>query len=167
MSNLVLIGMPGCGKSTLGVILAKSMAYDFLDSDLLIQRKAGMPLQQIIDACGTAAFQRIENEVNAAIECDRTVIATGGSVIFCPEAMAHLKRIGTVVYIRVPYAEIERRVSNFKTRGLVLSENETLRDLYEERRALYEQYADRIIDWGDETAEHIVERIAHVANNDN
>ena len=151
--------MPGCGKSTLGVILAKALAYDFIDSDLLIQRRAGMTLQQIIDQKGSAYFSILENEVNLSICCNHTVVATGGSVIYCDEAMKHLREIGSILYIRVPYEEIARRISNFKTRGLVLHGGATLRSLYDERQPYYERYADKTVDWTNESAEEIVEKI--------
>lgn len=154
--NVVLIGMPGCGKSTVGVILAKALAYDFIDSDLLIQRKAGMPLQQIIDTQGTEAFKALENEVNASIECDETVIATGGSAVYCDDAMEHLSQIGRIVYIRVSYDEIERRISDFSTRGLVRAAGESLREMYDERMALYEKYAHATVEWEGQSAEEIV-----------
>ncbi len=158
--NLILIGMPGCGKSTLGVILAKSLAYDFIDSDLLIQRSAGgQTLQAIIDSRGMDGFRALENRVNVSIDCDHTVIATGGSVIYCPEAMEHLRSIGMVLYIRVSYEEIARRVSDFNTRGLVVSPGQDLRALWEERKPYYERYADRTVDWQGQSAEQMVAEI--------
>ncbi|MBR2175765.1 MAG: shikimate kinase [Clostridia bacterium] len=146
MKNIVLIGMPGCGKSTVGVVLAKSLGYRFLDSDLLIQEKEGRLLCDIIEQDGLEGFNKIENRVNASIEADRTVIATGGSVIYGQEAMKHLKEIGIIIYIRLPYSEIENRLGNLAKRGVSIREGQTLRDLYEERVPLYEKYADIIID---------------------
>ena len=129
MNNITLIGMPGAGKSTLGVVLAKILGYEFLDSDLLIQREEKRRLYQIIDEEGDDGFKRIENRVNASIKTENTVIATGGSVVYCSEAMEHLKSIGKVVYLR-----------------LSLKEGQTLKDLYEERVPLYEKYADIVVD---------------------
>lgn len=141
-SNIVLIGMPGVGKSTVGVILAKELGYQFLDADLLIQKAEGKLLKDIIAEEGTEGFIQIENRVNASIEAERTVIATGGSVVYGKEAMEHLKSIGTVVYLKVEYEEIRARLADIKGRGVVLKKGQTLQDLYEERTPLYERYAD-------------------------
>lgn len=141
-SNIVLIGMPGVGKSTVGVILAKVLGYQFLDADLVIQQQEGKLLKEIIEEVGTEGFIEVENRVNAGIECSRTIIATGGSVVYGKEAMEHLKEIGTVVYLEVPYSTIERRLSDIKGRGVVLRDGQTLYDLYSERTPLYEKYAD-------------------------
>lgn len=140
-NNVVLIGMPGCGKSTIGVLLAKNLAYSFLDSDLLIQEEEGRKLQEIINTEGIEYFNALENRVNASIEAERAVIATGGSAVYGKEAMEHLSHIGTVVYLKIPYEELENRISNFETRGIVLKEGQTFRELYLERTPLYEQYA--------------------------
>lgn len=149
MSNIILIGMPGCGKSTMGVLLAKIAGYGFIDSDLLIQQREGRKLYRIIEEDGLDYFKWIENEVNASIEADSTVIATGGSVVYGDEAMAHLKEIGTVVYLKVPVDELERRIHNMAKRGIVMKSGETIKDLYAERTGLYEKYADVIIDCSD------------------
>lgn len=142
MQNIILIGMPGCGKSTVGVLLAKLIGYSFLDSDLLIQSEVGKRLFEIIDEVGNDAFLEIEDRVNSRITAERTVIATGGSAVYCERAMEHLKSIGTVVYIKVPLIEIEKRIGDFSTRGLVIKNGDTLAELYEERCPLYEKYAD-------------------------
>lgn len=118
--NIILIGMPGAGKSTVGVVLAKVLGYDFIDSDLLIQAETGKRLFEIINASGVDGFLKVENEVNSRIETNHTVIATGGSVIYGEEAMAHLKSIGTVVYIQVPYADLEKRLGNLLDRKSVV-----------------------------------------------
>lgn len=141
-TNVVLIGMPGVGKSTIGVILAKVLGYEFLDSDLLIQKREGRKLHEIISTQGNEAFQKIENEVNVSIRADHTVIATGGSVVYCEEAMRHLCEIGTVVYLKLPLRALKRRLGNLKMRGVILKEGQTLGDLYRERSPLYEKYAD-------------------------
>ena len=141
-NNIVLIGMPGVGKSTVGVILAKVLGYQFVDADLLIQKSEGKLLKDIIAEKGTDGFIEVENRVNASIEAENTIIATGGSVIYGKEAMAHLKEIGTVVYLHVPFMTLEKRLADIKGRGVVLKEGQTLENLFEERSKLYEQYAD-------------------------
>lgn len=146
MRNVVLIGMPGVGKSTVGVILAKQMGYQFVDADLLIQQQEGRLLHEIISDQGVDGFLAVENRVNAGIETEGAVISTGGSVVYGREAMEHLKSIGTVVYLKLPYPALRRRLKNLKDRGVVLREGQTLRDLYEERTPLYERYADLVID---------------------
>ncbi|CCZ34866.1 shikimate kinase [Firmicutes bacterium CAG:646] len=146
MENIVLIGMPGVGKSTVGVILAKELGYQFIDADLLIQKQEKRLLREIIAQEGVDGFIQIENQVNASIETDRTVIATGGSVVYGREAMEHLKKISTVVYLKLSYQALKKRLGNLKNRGVVLREGQTLRDLYKERVVLYEKYADIVID---------------------
>ena len=141
-TNIVLIGMPGVGKSTIGVILAKVLGYRFLDADLLIQEQEGKLLREIIEEKGTDGFIEVENRVNASIRADRAIIATGGSVVYGKEAMEHLKEIGRVVYLKVSYAILEKRLADIKGRGVVLKEGQTLETLFEERSKLYEQYAD-------------------------
>ncbi len=145
-NNIVLIGMPGSGKSTVGVFLAKIVGYSFIDSDLLIQSREGKKLCEIIDEKGIDAFNEIENEVNAAIEAKNTVIATGGSVIYGKEAMEHLKETGTVVYLYVTPEELTERIDNFATRGISIREGQTFEQLYNERAPLYEKYCDIKID---------------------
>lgn len=159
MDNIILIGMPGCGKSTIGVILAKSLAYDFLDSDLLIQNRAGKKLHEIIRDDGIGYFTELEDKVNADIEANRTVIATGGSVVYCERAMKHFKDMGRIVYLKAEKNELERRISNFKTRGIVIPEGKSFAELYDERASLYEQYADITVSSDIGTAEEVVEKI--------
>ena len=150
--------MPGSGKSTVGVLLAKALGYLFEDVDLLISRRAGKPLQKILDEDGLEYFLRLEEELGSTLEADHTVIATGGSMVLSEKAMAHLKTMGEVVFISVPFAEIERRVTNIKTRGIVFHPNETLADVYRERLPLYERYADRTLRVGaGETIEDTVD----------
>lgn len=146
MNNIVLIGMPGVGKSTLGVVLAKEMGYQFVDADLLIQKQEGMRLKEIIAQRGVDGFLAIENQVNADLACDNTVIATGGSVVYGKEAMEHLKEIATVVYLKVDYETLASRLGNLKNRGVVLKDGQTLKSLYDERVPLYEKYADIVVD---------------------
>lgn len=140
--NLILIGMPGCGKSTVGVVLAKVMGMQFCDTDIVIQQREGKRLQQIIDEEGNAAFLRHERDALVALEIEDAVVATGGSAIYSPEAMAHLREIGTVIYLRVSAEEIERRLADFAARGVAIKDGQTVRDLYNERIPLYEKYAD-------------------------
>ena len=142
MNNIVLIGMPSCGKSTVGVILAKKLGYRFSDSDLLIQEREGMLLHEIISKCGNDGFLKIENEVNRSLTVDKTIISTGGSVVYCEEAMEHLKSIGKVVYIDISYETLVRRLGDFSHRGVIIKNGSTLYDMYLERHALYEKYAD-------------------------
>ena len=145
-SNVTLIGMPSAGKSTIGVLLAKRLGYSFIDADILIQEKEGRLLKEIIAQEGMDGFLQVENRVNASIEAMRSVIAPGGSVIYGKEAMEHLKEISTVVYLKMSYEELERRVGDVVDRGVALKEGMTLRDLYDERTAYYERYADITID---------------------
>ena len=146
MNNITLIGMPGAGKSTIGVVLAKVLGYQFLDSDLLIQKQEKRRLSEIIEEEGYIGFQEVENRVNASIEADKTVIATGGCVVYCEEAMEHLRSIGTVVYLKLSLNALSKRLGNLKGRGVLLREGQTLTDLYDERTPLYEKYADIVID---------------------
>ncbi len=166
MDNIILIGMPGVGKSTAGVILAKVMGYDFVDSDLLIQQREGRLLAQIIEEDGVDGFLAIEESVNASIDMEKCVIATGGSAVYSDKAMNHLKKIGKVVYLRLGYNELKRRLDDIKQRGVVLREGQTLEDLNFERSLLYEMYADIIIDEGnhniEETVKEIVEKLKNL-----
>jgi shikimate kinase len=146
MENIVLIGMPGCGKSTTGVVLAKVMGYHFIDTDLLIQERENRRLSEIIEAEGPEGFNAVENEVLSGIAANRTVIATGGSAVYGKEAMAHLAEIGVIVYIRQPFDEIQNKVGDLAERGISMREGQTLKDLYRERTPLYEGYANLTAD---------------------
>lgn len=146
MNNIVLIGMPGCGKSTIGVVLAKVMGYKFIDSDLLIQERENRLLSEILEEDGPDRFNEIENQINASIDTDKSVIATGGSVIYGKEAMEHLRTIGVVIYIRLPYKEIEDRLGDLFERGISMKNDQTLKGLYDERSPFYEKYAHIIVD---------------------
>lgn len=145
-SNIVLIGMPGVGKSTIGVILAKIIGYHFLDSDLVIQEREKRLLHEIIAQEGTEGFLKIENDVNTSLNVERTIIATGGSAIYGREAMEHFKEIGEIVYLKADYPTIKKRLGNLEKRGVALKEGQTLKDLYDERCTLYEKYADVVVD---------------------
>jgi len=161
-NNIVLIGMPGVGKSTLGVILAKILGYRFLDADLVIQEREGKLLREIIEERGVLGFMEVENEVNASLECEKTIIATGGSVIYGKEAMNHLKKIGEIIYLKAEFGDINKRLSNLKGRGVVLKDGQYLKMLYDERTPLYEHYADYIID---ETGCDIEQTITKILTN--
>ena len=160
--NIVLIGMPGSGKSTVGVILAKVLGYTFIDSDLLIQKEEKKLLKEIIAREGQEGFLRIENRVNASIETENSVIATGGSVVYCEEAMKHLQEIGTVIYLKLDYQILKKRLSNLIGRGVVLKDGQTLEDLYKERVPLYEKYGEYIIDEKNTDAEGTLQKILEV-----
>ncbi len=165
MDNLILIGMPGAGKSTVGVILAKLLGYDFLDSDLVIQQQEKQLLSEIIEQVGTEGFIEIENRVNTGLNVTRTIIATGGSVVYGTQAMEHLTKIGTVVYLKLSYKTIVGRLHNIKNRGVVLKSGQDLQRLYEERTALYEKYADIVIEEDglsiEQTIEQIIKKVSH------
>ena len=156
-SNIVLIGMPGAGKSTVGVVLAKTAALEFVDTDLLIQKQTGKKLQEIIDNDGIDAFLKIEGEVISKVDCKNSVIATGGSAVFSENAMNNLRRDGVIVFLDVPLAEIKRRVDNITTRGIAMKSGETLETVYNERLPLYKKYADVTVDLAD--TEHTVKKI--------
>ena len=142
MENIILIGMPGAGKSTVGVILAKTLGYDFLDSDLVICRRAGTTLQNILDRQGLDYFLDFEEEVALSLCPTQTVIATGGSVPLREKAMEHLKAQGKVVYLKVPLPELQKRLGNIKTRGIAFGPGQDLESLYAQRSPIYEAWAD-------------------------
>ena len=158
-NNIVLIGMPSAGKSTLGVILAKTLGKQFVDTDLLIQKHTGETLQETINRDGIKAFLEIEETVVASAECDNSVVATGGSVVFSEKAMDKLKENGTVVYLDVPLSDIKRRLNNITTRGIAMNPNETIETVYEQRLPLYRKYADITVPAADNDFEQTVEKI--------
>lgn len=157
--NVILIGMPGAGKSTVGVLLAKALGYDFIDTDLIIQGRLNNRLYKIIEEHGIDYFLQAENKIVSEVTADHTIIATGGSVVFGKEAMEHLRRMGKVVYIKLGCDEIKRRVNNITTRGIVMKKDETIEDIYSERVPLYERYADITVDVRNTTIEEAVEKI--------
>ncbi len=159
MKNIVLIGMPACGKSSVGVILAKTAAMSFVDTDLLIQQEEGKKLQFIIDHQGMEEFLRIEERVLSSVEAENSVISTGGSAVYSEKAMNHLKTDGIIVYLKLPLSEIERRLSNIRTRGIAMKPGETLKDLYNYRVPFYEKYADITINAEGLTIEDTIEEI--------
>lgn len=160
--NIVLIGMPGCGKSTIGVLLAKSMLCEFVDTDLIIQNKHKKSLCEIISEEGLENFKETENEVLSEINCENCVIATGGSAVYCGKGMANLKKNGKILYLKLSPDEIKRRIKNIKTRGIAMKEGTTIEELYLERAPLYEKYADYIVECENLTAEECVEKIIDI-----
>ncbi|MCH4190847.1 MAG: shikimate kinase [Butyrivibrio sp.] len=162
--NIILIGMPASGKSTVGVILAKIIGYRFLDSDLLIQEQEGKKLHQIISEKGIDGFLDVEERVNAGIAAEHTVISTGGSVVYGSLAMEHFKQIGTVVYLQVGYEELMHRLHDIQQRGVVVRQGQTMQDLYRERTALYEKYADVTIREENATPEQVIAEIIGTLN---
>ena len=157
--NITLIGMPGAGKSTVGVVVAKLLCKTFIDADLVIQGKEGKRLYKIIEEIGNEKFLKLENDTLLYLNVHNSVISTGGSAIFGKEAMEHLKNTSTVVYIKVPYEALEKRLKNLKRRGVVCDEGQTLLDIYNTRIPLYEQYADIIVDEYHCTIEQTVEKV--------
>lgn len=158
--NIVLIGMPGAGKSTVGVVLAKKLGYGFVDSDLVIQSREGRLLHEIISERGVEGFWAVEEEANISIEAERTVIATGGSVVYGRKAMEHLKQIGMVVYLKLSCEAIADRLGDLDERGVTLRDGQGLAELYTERVPLYEKYADFTVDCEHLTIREIVELIS-------
>lgn len=142
MGNIIFIGMPSAGKSTVGVVLAKRLGLQFIDADIVIQEKEGKLLKEIILEKGTDGFLELEDRINSSIEADHAVISPGGSIVYCKNAMRHYKEIGTVVYLQVSYDIINQRLKNSKDRGVVLRQGQTFRSLYDERIRLFEKYAD-------------------------
>ena len=157
--NIILIGMPGAGKSTVGVVLAKSLGYNFIDSDLVIQAETGKRLFEIIEEEGIDGFLAVENQINAKLQTHHAVIATGGSVIYGEEAMEHLKSIGKVVYLKVSYESLRKRLGDLLKRGVAIRNGSTLLDLYNERVPMYERYADITVDAQDKGIRDVMEAI--------
>ena len=166
-NNVVLIGMPGSGKSTLGIVLAKIMTKDFIAADIVIQNQCDKTLQKIIDACGPEGFIEVENQILSKLEADNSIIATGGSAVYSDEAMKHLAEIGSVVYLKISYDQLEHRLSDLQERGVVRKGGSgmSLRELYDERLPLYEQYAGITVDVNDlsitAAARKVADALAH------
>lgn len=160
MENIILTGMPGCGKSTIGVILAKTLGMDFIDTDLIIQLQQSEKLQTLVDKYGTERFRDFEEKALLSVtpRCD-AVIATGGSAVFCAKGMEHLKRSGICVYLEVSCEELERRLTNIKTRGIAAKKGMTVGDIFRERSEYYERYADLRINCGKKSVEEAVGEI--------
>ncbi len=161
-SNITLIGMPGAGKSTVGIILAKNLGMGFIDTDVLIQINQQKTLQQIIDESDHLALRRIEELEVLKLNVSHHIIATGGSVVYSAEAMAHLQRISYIVFIDVAYAELTRRIHNFASRGIAKGEDQTFEELYEERQALYRRYAEFTVDGNALDQEELADHIAAI-----
>ena len=162
-SNIILIGMPGAGKSTIGVLLAKSLLKSFVDTDLVIQDRYGKSLCELIENYGTDTFLQIENDAIESEDFVNSVIATGGSAVYGETAMEKLRENGTVVYLKLPFEELEKRLSNIHTRGVAMKNGSTLRELFDERISLYEKYADIIVECKGLSAEECVDEIVRGA----
>ncbi len=159
MNNIIFIGMPAAGKSTIGVVAAKRLGYEFIDTDILIQKREKRLLKDIIDEKGIGGFLAIEDQINSEVEAENAVIAPGGSVIYCDNAMRHYKEIGTVVYLQTSFQTISERIGDPKKRGVVLQNGQTLEDLYNERRVFFEKYADVVICEDGKTLEDTIEEV--------
>ena len=144
--SVILIGMPSSGKSTLGVLLARELGYRFIDSDILIQESEGKLLHEIIKEKGIEGFMETEDRVNSQIKDKKSVIATGGSVIYCKNAMEHLRELGKVIYLKISFEEMRRRLGDYSHRGVIMRHGNALEDMYAERAPLYEKYADITVD---------------------
>lgn len=149
-SNITLIGMPGSGKSTVGVVVAKMLCMTFIDADLVIQNNEKKRLHKIIEEIGNDKFLKLENDTLASLKVHNSIIATGGSAVFGEEAMAHLKKTSTVVYIKVPYDSLQKRLKSLKKRGVIFEEGQTLQNIYDIRTPLYEKYADIVVESNNE-----------------
>lgn len=160
MENIILIGMPGAGKSTVGVVLAKMLGCAFIDGDLVIQERMGRLLHEIIDELGADGFNELENRINMTINPKKAVIAPGGSVVYGSEAMEHYKSIGRVVFLNLPVEELKRRLGDLNERGVSLKEGQTLEDLYNERLPLYQKYADYTVDCHNKQLREVAREIA-------
>lgn len=165
MKNIVLLGMPAVGKSTVGVVVAKRLGYEFIDTDLLIQKQEKRLLKEIIEEEGIEGFLKIENQVNQGVDAERSVISPGGSVVYCKEAMEHYKKIGTIVYLRASFETIAGRIQNAKNRGVVLKEGQTLEMLYAERVELFEKYADITVDEEGKDLGETIESVLDILEN--
>lgn len=163
MNNIILVGMPSCGKSTVGVVLAKTMNKGFVDTDILIQQREGRTLQDIINTCGNDYFHQVEEAVLLDFDGQNYVVATGGSAIYFDRAMDKFKEDGKIVYLKVSLDTVLKRLNNIKTRGVTLAKGQTLGDLYHQRVPLYEKHADVIIEADGMSVEQVVERIIEEA----
>lgn len=160
--NLVLIGMPGCGKSTSGVLVAKALCKSFIDTDLLIQASEGCTLQEIIEKNGNEYFAKLEEKILLNVNDVNCVISTGGSAVYYQKAMEHFKENGIIVYIKISFQEMINRITNMKTRGILLKNGETIEEMFRNREKLYEKYADVILDCNNLSIEESVEKLCHI-----
>lgn len=167
MTNVILIGMPGCGKSTLGVLLAKALMMDFVDTDLIMQNRSGKPLQQMVDELGTEGFSQAEEDCICSLDLQNTVIATGGSVALEERAMEHLAKTGKIVFVKLTYETIESRLKNIATRGITLKKGQTLHDLYNYRQPFYHRWGQIIVEADgqeiEQTVQALVSRLTEAA----
>ena len=159
MKNVVLIGMPGSGKSTSGVLAAKALCKDFIDTDLVIQQNEKMPLQTIIDKKGNDYFAAAEEAAVCGLNLENAVIATGGSVVYSPKAMAHLKENAVIIYLRISFETMMKRIADMNSRGILLKNGETIEAMFGERKALYENFADAVLDCDGKPVETTVSEI--------
>lgn len=164
MKNIVLIGMPGVGKSTIGNLLSQQLDMSFIDTDMMIRQKSGKSPQQIIDEHGSDKFHNVEEDVVLGLNLKNFVVSTGGSVVYSHKALNHLKNNGVVVYLKSDYKDIEKRIRNIKTRGIAFKEGQDLTDLYKERVPLYEKYADITIDCTDKNIKEVLEMVVDHTN---
>ena len=165
MNNIILIGMPAVGKSTVGVVVAKRLGYKFIDTDILIQEEAGKLLREIIAEQGIEGFLKVEDAVNSRVNVKNTVISPGGSVVYCENAMKHYKEIGKILYLKVSYETISKRLKNAKKRGVVLRDGQTLEDLYNERVKLFEKYADITVSEDGFSLEETIDNVLQALEN--
>ncbi len=161
--NLTLIGMPGAGKSTVGVVLAKTLGMDFIDTDLVIQRTMNARLYELIDSYGTEGFIELENRILSGIEAENAVIATGGSAVYGEDAMRHFASMGDIVYLRLPCEALVPRLGDLSRRGVVMRKGSTLQELYAERAPLYEAHAAHTVDVDGRSLTQVVAAVAHAA----
>lgn len=162
-SNLTLIGMPGAGKSTVGIILAKDLSFGFIDTDVLIQINQQKSLQEIIDESDHLHLRKIEEGEIVKLNIDRHIIATGGSVPYSEVSMTHLTKISTIVFLKASYEEIERRIHNFETRGIAKAKDQTFRELFAERQILYEKYAEITVDCDELNQDEVAMEVARLS----
>lgn len=164
VSNIILIGMPGAGKSTIGVVLAKKLGFSFVDTDLVIQEKQKMLLHEILEEYGQEGFNEVENDILSDIFAKNSIIATGGSAVYGREAMQNMKELGKIVYLEISYEELQHRLGDLEERGVSMKEGQSIRSLYEERLPLYEQYADITVDCDGKSIREIVTEICKITN---
>ena len=161
-SNIVLIGMPASGKSTLGVQLAKWLSMGFIDTDLLVQARVGTGMQTFQDANGMADYQALECDTVQSVVCKKCVVATGGSAVYCDEAMAHLQSLAKIIFLDLPVAEVKDRIGSMAERGVVIQPGMSLEDLYHERHPLYMKYADEVIACSGRSPDELLEAIRSI-----
>lgn len=163
-TNLILIGMPGAGKSTVGLLLAKELAKDFIDTDILIQLREGKPLQEILQRQGYQQLRAIEEEILLSVTCSNHIIATGGSAVYSEVGMAHMRNLGSVIYLDVPVEQLRQRIHNYDTRGIARRPGQSFDELFDERRILYQRFADITIQCAEKTQDQIVQEIIYQAS---